>query len=81
MICFRFPFLTVAREDKWYRLWDPIGCLCSFPPPERRYLHDKRLHVVNNKWLQDSVGKQMKLPESAYYLKPDTLEELQIGRG
>ncbi|XP_062183911.1 putative DNA ligase 4 [Phragmites australis] len=52
----------------------------SFPPAERRYLHDKRLHVVSNKWLEDSVEKQMKLPETAYNLKPDTLETLQIER-
>ncbi|CAM0902638.1 unnamed protein product [Alopecurus aequalis] len=52
----------------------------SFPPAERRYLHDKRLHVVSNKWLEDSVDKQMKLPETAYNLKPDTLEEVQIER-
>ncbi|KAK3141578.1 hypothetical protein QOZ80_4BG0335660 [Eleusine coracana subsp. coracana] len=52
----------------------------SIPPAERRYLHDKRLHVVNNKWLEDSVEKQMKLPETDYNLKPDTLEELQIER-
>uniref|UniRef100_A0A0A9BLA4 DNA ligase IV n=1 Tax=Arundo donax TaxID=35708 RepID=A0A0A9BLA4_ARUDO len=52
----------------------------SFPPAERRYLHDKRLHVVSNDWLEDSVEKQMKLPETAYNLKPDTLEELQIER-
>jgi hypothetical protein len=55
-------------------------CLCSFPPADRRYLHDKRLHVVSNKWLEDSVEKQMRLPETAYNLKPDTLEELQIER-
>ncbi|TVU15844.1 hypothetical protein EJB05_39385, partial [Eragrostis curvula] len=52
----------------------------SFPPDERRYLHDKRLHIVTDKWLEDSVVKQMKLPETAYNLKPDTLEELQIER-
>lgn len=52
----------------------------SFPPAERRYLHDKRLHVVSNKWLEDSVEKQMKLPETTYDLKPDTLEEVQIER-
>ncbi|ONM14150.1 DNA ligase 4 [Zea mays] len=52
----------------------------SFPPAERRYLHDKRLHVVSNKWLEDSVEKQMKLSETAYSLKPDTLEELEIKR-
>ncbi|RLM73698.1 putative DNA ligase 4 [Panicum miliaceum] len=52
----------------------------SFPPAERRYLHDKRLHVVSNKWLEDSVEKQMKLSETAYNLKPDTLEELEIER-
>ncbi|VAH35973.1 unnamed protein product [Triticum turgidum subsp. durum] len=52
----------------------------SFSPAERRYLHDKRLHVVSNKWLEDSVEKQMKLPETAYNLKPDTLEEIQIER-
>uniref|UniRef100_A0ACD5UTE0 Uncharacterized protein n=1 Tax=Avena sativa TaxID=4498 RepID=A0ACD5UTE0_AVESA len=52
----------------------------SFSPAERRYLHDKRLHVVSNKWLEDSVDKQMKLPEIAYNLKPDTLEEVQIER-
>ncbi|KAL6843747.1 hypothetical protein ACP4OV_026318 [Aristida adscensionis] len=52
----------------------------SFPPTERRYLHDKRLHVVSNKWLEDSVEKQMKLHESSYNLKPDTLEEIQIER-
>ncbi|KAL6652074.1 hypothetical protein ACP70R_010999 [Stipagrostis hirtigluma subsp. patula] len=52
----------------------------SFPPAERRYLHDKRLHVISNKWLEDSVEKQMKLPETAYDLKPDTLQELQIER-
>ncbi|XP_025824228.1 putative DNA ligase 4 isoform X2 [Panicum hallii] len=52
----------------------------SFPPAERRYLHDKRLHVVSNKWLEDSVEKQMKLSETAYNLKPDTLEELEIVR-
>jgi hypothetical protein len=55
-------------------------CLCSFPPADRRYIHDKRLHVVSNKWLEDSVEKQMRLPETAYNLKPDTLEELQIER-
>ncbi|XP_047063165.1 putative DNA ligase 4 [Lolium rigidum] len=52
----------------------------SFPPAERRYLHDKRLHVVTNKWLEDSVDKQLKLPETAYNLKPDTLEEVHIER-
>ncbi|CAN6229461.1 unnamed protein product [Urochloa humidicola] len=52
----------------------------SFPPAERRYLHDKRLHVVSNKWLEDSVEKQMKLSETVYNLKPDTLEELEIER-
>ncbi|GJN01825.1 hypothetical protein PR202_ga19126 [Eleusine coracana subsp. coracana] len=52
----------------------------SIPPAERGYLHDKRLHVVSNKWLEDSVEKQMKLPETDYNLKPDTLEELQIER-
>ncbi|KAJ1272656.1 hypothetical protein BS78_06G220100 [Paspalum vaginatum] len=52
----------------------------SFPPAERRYLHDKRLHVVSNKWLEDSVEKQTKLSETAYNLKPDTLEELEIER-
>ncbi|OEL28408.1 putative DNA ligase 4 [Dichanthelium oligosanthes] len=52
----------------------------SFPPAERCYLHDKRLHVVSNKWLEDSVEKQMKLSETAYNLKPDTLEELEIER-
>ncbi|XP_066343762.1 putative DNA ligase 4 [Miscanthus floridulus] len=52
----------------------------SFPPAERCYLHDKRLHVVSNKWLEDSVEKQMKLSETAYSLKPDTLEELEIER-
>ncbi|CAN6250052.1 unnamed protein product [Urochloa humidicola] len=52
----------------------------SFPPAERRYLHDKRLHVVSNKWLEDSVEKQMKLSETVYNLKPDTLEQLEIER-
>lgn len=52
----------------------------SFSPAERRYLHDKRLHVVSNKWLEDSVDKQMKLPEALYNLKPDTLEEIHIER-
>ncbi|KAF8670272.1 hypothetical protein HU200_050807 [Digitaria exilis] len=52
----------------------------SFSPAERRYLHDKRLHVVSNKWLEESVEKQMKLSETAYNLKPDTLEELEIER-
>jgi hypothetical protein len=55
-------------------------CLCSFPPADRRYLHYKRLHVVSNKWLEDSVEKQTRLSETAYNLKPDTLEELQIER-
>uniref|UniRef100_A0A0D9W947 DNA ligase n=1 Tax=Leersia perrieri TaxID=77586 RepID=A0A0D9W947_9ORYZ len=52
----------------------------SLPPADRRYLHDKRLHVVSNKWLEDSVEKQTKLPESTYSLKPDTLEEIEIER-
>ncbi|KAL5214254.1 hypothetical protein ABZP36_003406 [Zizania latifolia] len=52
----------------------------GLPPAERRYLHDKRLHVVSNKWLEDSVEKQTKLPETSYSLKPDTLEEVEIER-
>ncbi|KAG8066153.1 hypothetical protein GUJ93_ZPchr0004g39623 [Zizania palustris] len=52
----------------------------GLPPVERRYLHDKRLHVVSNKWLEDSVEKQTKLPETSYSLKPDTLEEVEIER-
>uniref|UniRef100_J3M165 DNA ligase IV n=2 Tax=Oryza brachyantha TaxID=4533 RepID=J3M165_ORYBR len=52
----------------------------SFLPSERRYLHDKRLHVVSNKWLEDSVEKQRKLPETTYSLKPDTLEEIEVER-
>uniref|UniRef100_A0A0E0PDS1 DNA ligase IV n=1 Tax=Oryza rufipogon TaxID=4529 RepID=A0A0E0PDS1_ORYRU len=52
----------------------------SLPPAERRYLHDKRLQVVSNKWLEDSVEKQTRLPETTYSLKPDTLEEIEIER-
>ncbi|KAF0894154.1 hypothetical protein E2562_034886 [Oryza meyeriana var. granulata] len=52
----------------------------SLPPSVRRYLHDKRLNVVSNKWLEDSVEKQIKLPEITYSLKPDTLEEIEIER-
>ena len=80
MLMISFRFVCGFSERMKWNSWDSIGCLCSFPPVERRYLHDKRLHVVSNKWLEDSVEKRMKLSETAYNLKPDTLEELEIER-
>ncbi|XP_073003706.1 putative DNA ligase 4 [Typha latifolia] len=50
----------------------------SFPSTQRHLLHYKSLHVVKNKWLEDSLEKCKKLPEDAYDLKPDTLEEIRV---
>ncbi|XP_020251503.1 DNA ligase 4, partial [Asparagus officinalis] len=50
----------------------------SFPTAERRRLHKKRLHVVMHQWLDDSLAKGKKLPEDAYNLKPDTLQDLEF---
>ena len=80
MLMISFRFVCGFSERMKWNSWDSIGCLYSFPPAGRRYLHNKRLHVVSNKWLEDSVEKQMKLSETAYNLKPDTLEELEIER-
>nr|CAD1840284.1 unnamed protein product [Ananas comosus var. bracteatus] len=66
-----FSTLEALNFDELYK---------SFPPAQRRHLHKKRLHIVNSKWLEDSFENRKKLPEDAYNLKPDSLEELEVDK-
>ncbi|OAY80518.1 DNA ligase 4 [Ananas comosus] len=66
-----FSTLEALNFDELYK---------SFPPAQRRHLHKKRLHIVNSKWLEDSIENRKKLPEDAYNLKPDSLEELEVDK-
>ncbi|GAB4853505.1 hypothetical protein Ancab_017696 [Ancistrocladus abbreviatus] len=52
----------------------------SFPREEKHVLHEKRLHVVQFQWLEDSLRNERRLSEVAYSLKPNILEESSLKR-
>lgn len=44
---------------------------------EKRFLLKGMLHVVQSQWLEDSLERNLRLPEETYSLKP-MLEQLNI---
>ncbi|KAJ4963500.1 hypothetical protein NE237_023439 [Protea cynaroides] len=50
----------------------------SFSTAEKHLVRNKRLHVVQYQWLEDSFEKDQKLQEEKYSLKQDGLDELLI---
>ncbi|CAN0912488.1 DNA ligase 4 [Linum grandiflorum] len=57
---------------------DLVALMDSFTERERRYIRNKRFHVVGWQWLEQSVEKEQKLEEDAYSLKPSGLAEWNV---
>ncbi|XP_008223923.1 PREDICTED: DNA ligase 4 [Prunus mume] len=52
--------------------------LQSFTESEKRFLHNKKLHIVGSQWLEDCLERDQRLQEETYSLKPNGLEECSI---
>ncbi|XP_042497376.1 DNA ligase 4 isoform X2 [Macadamia integrifolia] len=52
----------------------------SFSAPDEHLVRNKRLHVVEYQWLEDSLEKDQKLQEEKYSLKPSGFDNLLIDR-
>lgn len=53
--------------------------LCySFTESEKRFLHNKKLHIVRSQWLEDCLERGQRLQEETYSLKPNGLEEFSM---
>ncbi|KAL4205377.1 hypothetical protein AMTRI_Chr01g136960 [Amborella trichopoda] len=53
---------------------DCCALLESFPDSERRFLRNKRLHILRHKWIEDCLEEGQKLQEDAYNLRPESVE-------
>lgn len=64
-------------DDKYYPSFSSSGFVSwgSFTSVERRILRSKRLHIVKSQWLEDCLNSSQRLPEDAYSLRPDGIEE------
>ncbi|CAL2225842.1 unnamed protein product [Prunus armeniaca] len=52
--------------------------LQSFTESEKRFLHNKKLHIVGSQWLEDCLERNQRLQEETYSLKPNGLEEFSM---
>ncbi|XP_034199530.1 DNA ligase 4 isoform X1 [Prunus dulcis] len=52
--------------------------LQSFTESEKRFLHNKKLHIVGSQWLEDCLERDQRLQEETYSLKPNGWEEFSI---
>ncbi|PQQ20120.1 DNA ligase 4 isoform X1 [Prunus yedoensis var. nudiflora] len=67
------PFLSVQGLDV-----DFETLLQSFTESEKRFLHNKKLHIVGSRWLEDCLERDQRLQEETYSLKPNGFEEFSI---
>ncbi|ERN12455.1 hypothetical protein AMTR_s00025p00149970 [Amborella trichopoda] len=68
--------VTDLRElfNKIDKVDDSKYSTSSFPDSERRFLRNKRLHILRHKWIEDCLEEGQKLQEDAYNLRPESVE-------
>ncbi|KAF3794559.1 DNA ligase 4 [Nymphaea thermarum] len=64
--------LVVVSCDEFHMDFDKI--LESFPASMAPILRSEKLHVLGNKWLEDSIVDHKKVEEQAYNLRPKSME-------
>ncbi|XP_057429096.1 DNA ligase 4-like [Lotus japonicus] len=72
-----FLLLEKFMDDNYYPSFSSSGFVSwgSCTSVERRILRSKRLHIVKSQWLEDCLNSSQRLPEDAYSLRPDGIEE------